>query len=111
MEDQFVPYLKPQEYGNHVGVRWFTVTNEKNEGFIISGKSELEISATAYTAEELEAAPYAYQLPKSEKTLVRVNLAQTGIGGDDSWGQETHPEFRLPGTHPYNYSFIIDKIN
>ena len=87
------------------------VTNQKGEGIKITGLPLLELSALAYTSDELEQADYAYKLPDSNKTVVKINHAQTGVGGDDSWGQETHPEFRLPANKPYHYSFLLSILD
>lgn len=102
---QFVPYLRPQEHGNHVGTKWLEITDEDSNGLKIQGHSVFEFNASEYAFEELEEVDYAYKLDDSDKTVLRINLVQTGVGGDDSWGQEIHPEFRLPGTHPYTFSF------
>ncbi|GAA0365919.1 glycoside hydrolase family 2 TIM barrel-domain containing protein [Alkalibacterium iburiense] len=110
VSEQFIPYLRPQEHGNHVGTKWLEIKNENNIGLKVSGHGDLEFNASEFTFEELEAVDYAYKLSESDKTILRINLAQTGVGGDDSWGQETHPEFRLPGTHPYTFAFSLRMI-
>ncbi|GAA0365214.1 glycoside hydrolase family 2 TIM barrel-domain containing protein [Alkalibacterium iburiense] len=110
VEDQFVPYLRPQEHGNHVGTRWVTVSN-KEKGLKVTGHPQVEFNASAYTFEELESVDYAYKLPESNQTVLRINLAQMGVGGNDSWSQETQPEFLLHATRSYQYAFTIDIVN
>ncbi|MGO1919679.1 MAG: glycoside hydrolase family 2 TIM barrel-domain containing protein, partial [Alkalibacterium gilvum] len=111
VEKQFVPYLRPQEHGNHIDVFWMRLKNNQNIGLKIIGRETFEFNASLYTHEELEASDYAYKLPDSDKVALRINAVQMGVGGDDSWSQETHPEFRLPATHPYSFAFDIDLIS
>lgn len=109
VEEEFVKYLKPQEHGNHVGTRWVEITDGTN-GLKVTGEPQVEFNASAFSYEELEEAAYAYHLPESDKTVLRINLAQMGVGGNDSWSQETQAEFRLPATHAYNYSFTLNLL-
>lgn len=110
VEDQYTPYLKPQECGNKTGVRWAAVTNEEGVGLKISGLPTIEFNALPFTPFELEEHSHSYKLPKSTKTVIRVNYRQMGVGGDDSWGQKTHPEFTLYANQAYAYSFIITPV-
>ncbi|MGP6146444.1 glycoside hydrolase family 2 TIM barrel-domain containing protein [Jeotgalibaca sp. A122] len=108
--EQFVSYLKPQETGNHIDTRWVELTDTTGTGLKVSGQPLVEFNALPYSYEEMEPADYAYQLPESNRTVLRINHLQMGIGGNDSWSQDTLPEFRLPGTHGYSYSFKIETI-
>ena len=95
VEDNMAKYLVPQECGNKVGVRWATVTNRKGRGMMFSG-DKMEFSALPYTPHELENAMHPYELPQVHYTVVRVAKQQMGVGGDDSWGAQTHPEYLIP---------------
>lgn len=110
VEDQYVSYLKPQENGNHVGVRNATIFNKNHYGISISGLPTVELSVLPYLADELENATHRYKLNESDKTVVRVNLAQMGVGGDDSWGKRTHPEFCLPANRQYDFVFDLQLL-
>lgn len=94
VSDNLAPYPLPQETGNHVGVRWATLTDKKGRGLKFFGE-ELSFSALPYTPHELENAAHHYELPPVHYTVVRVAEMQMGVGGDDSWGAETHPEYLL----------------
>ncbi|WP_139903692.1 glycoside hydrolase family 2 TIM barrel-domain containing protein [Clostridium thermarum] len=107
---QMVPYLKPQECGNKTEVRWAQVTDEKGRGIRVIGHPQLEINVLPYTPEELEGVDHHYKLPVSDKTVIRVNYKQMGVGGDDSWGARTHSEFTLPANRVYEYSYSIKPI-
>ncbi|WP_199616106.1 beta-galactosidase small subunit [Paenibacillus alkalitolerans] len=106
--EQFVPYLKPQECGNKTEVRWAEITDSDGDGLLIRGCSTVEVNVLPYTPSELEAHDHAYKLPPSDKTVVRVNCRQMGVGGDDSWHAKTHPEFTLYADRTYEYSYIME---
>lgn len=110
VSEQYVPYLKPQENGNHVGVRKAMIFNKNRHGIALNGLPTVELNVLPYLSEELEEATYGYKLNETDKTVVRVNLAQTGIGGDDSWGKRTHPEFCLPANRQYNFVFNLQLL-
>ena len=88
-------YLVPQECGNRCGVRWIRVTDRRGRGMEFFG-DELSVNVLPYTPHELENADHPFELPAVHHTVVRVALQQMGIGGDDSWGAKTHPEYLLP---------------
>ncbi|MBD0383523.1 DUF4981 domain-containing protein [Paenibacillus sp. WST5] len=110
VEEQFVPYLRPQECGNKTDVRWATLTDANGRGLRISGLPAVELNVLPYLPAELEAHDHPYKLPPSDKVAVRVNYKQMGVGGDDSWGARTHPEFTLFANRSYTYSFAFKGI-
>jgi len=110
VSEQYVPYLKPQECGNKVGVRSAQVTNEAEVGLSIKGSPTFELNVLPYTVAELELASHSYKLPKTDHTVVRINLAQMGVGGDDSWGQRTHSDFTLFANQNYHFSFSFTGV-
>ncbi|PHV71835.1 beta-galactosidase [Sporanaerobium hydrogeniformans] len=108
--DNLTPYVIPQECGNHVGVRYAKVTNEEGEGLLISG-IDLSFNALPYTPHELENAEHIYELPPIHYTVIRVAKMQMGVGGDDSWGALTHPEFLLPEGKALHLEFMLKGID
>ena len=102
--DNMAKYLVPQECGNKVGVRYAKVTDDSGRGLLFSG-DELSFSALPYTPHELENAAHPYELPQVHYTVVRVALAQMGVGGDDSWGAWVHPEYHIDVTKPLEFTF------
>ena len=94
VKDNMAEYLVPQECGNKCGVRWAGVTDDKGRGMMFEG-DEMSFSALPYTPHELENAMHDYELPPVHYTVVRAALKQMGVGGDDSWGAKTHPEYLL----------------
>ena len=116
---EFVPYLRPQESGNHCDVRWLSLGQTLNKTTAIASNSisafsfqlsaltsPFEFSCLPWSSAEIEAADHVYKLPPSNKTVVRLGL-QRGVGGDDSWGAPVHPEFSLPADQSYTINFRI----
>ncbi|RRD30790.1 glycoside hydrolase family 2 TIM barrel-domain containing protein [Actinomyces bowdenii] len=106
--EQLTAYLKPQESGNRTGVRWAEVRGRRGLGlrFECEPGAPMELSALPWTPYEVENAAHAFELPPSERTVIRPALMRRGVAGDDSWGARPHPEFRLPaGRLELRYSF------
>ena len=64
-------------------------------------------SALPHTPHDVENAAQPYYLPEIHHTIVRAASAQMGVGGDDSWGSFTHPEYLLDvdGKMEFSFSF------
>ncbi len=107
--DNFARYLVPQECGNHLGVRWLKLTDRRGRGVEFFG-DDLSINVLPWTPHELENADHAYELPPVHYSVVRVALQQMGVGGDDSWGAKTHPEYLLPAGQDLSFSFFFRGI-
>ena len=102
--DNMVPYLRPQECGNKMGVYRASVTDMRGRGLEFRGEA-VNFSALPYTPHEIENAGHHYELPPVHHTVVRVAAAQMGIAGDDTWGALTHPEFLLPSDEELKLEF------
>lgn len=107
--DNMAKYLVPQECGNKVGVRYVRLVDAKGRGMMFEG-DELSFSALPYTPHELENAAHVYELPQVHHTIVRVALAQMGVGGDDSWGSLVHPEYHIDVMKPLEFTFRFKGI-
>jgi len=107
--DNVAAYLVPQESGNKVDVRYAKLTDNMGRGIIFEG-DRIEFSALPYTPHELENAMHHYELPPVHYSVVRVNLMQMGIAGDNTWGARTHDEYLLPANQPLNLSFSFKGI-
>jgi beta-galactosidase len=110
--DQLTPYLRPQEAGNHTGVRWAEITDRSGWGLRVSAPvdSPMEFSAMPWTPFEIENARHHHDLPPVERTILRPALMRRGVGGDQSWGAMTHPEYRLPVGQKLEFTFTLQGI-
>lgn len=113
--DQFYPYIRPQETGNKTDVRWLKLTNDEGLGIWIEGVQPLSVSALHYRSEDLDPGltkkgqRHIDINPRSE-VFLNIDLAQRGLGGDDSWGRLPHSPYRLQDKF-YSYSYIIKPVS
>jgi beta-galactosidase len=96
VEEQFVPYILPQENGNKTAVRRMTLKGEEGE-FTFRGLFEFSLSH--YGSEELENSFHTNELVPREETVVTIDLKQKGVG-TNSCGPDTLDQYRVyPGTY------------
>jgi len=111
--DNMAAYLVPQECGNKEEVRYAEVTDRKGRGMRFEMTKEngpMCFSALPYTPHELENAMHEYELPEVHYTVIRAAKEQMGIGGDDSWGAKTHPEYLIDVSEKKVFSFVFKGI-
>jgi beta-galactosidase len=109
--DFYFPYDRPQETGTRADVRWMAVTNAAGEGLLAVGEPLLEASAMNVLQDDLDEGlhkvnRHPYMVPRRPFTEVRLDWHQMGVGGDNSWGAFTHPEYRLP-VRAYEWSLRL----
>ena len=113
VKDNMAAYIVPQECGAKTGVRYAKVTDRKGRGMFFEmdpNCGPMMFSALPYTPHELENARHPYELPEVHYTVVRAALGQMGVGGDDSWGSPTHPEYLLKADKKMEFSFSFRGI-
>jgi beta-galactosidase len=124
VKDQYWAYIRPQENGNKTDVRWVSFINKDGNGLLSIGLPLLSINAHHNIMEDFESPVRTigrvydgkevvnrHISDVKERNLVSVNLdfKQMGVGGDNSWGALTHPEYTLKD-RAYNYSFRLKLI-
>ena len=95
------PYVKPQDNANRTDVRWVEFADEAGQGLRIVADAPLNVSARPYTDSTLAAARHTYDLRRAGATTVHLDAAIHGVGGDDSWGLPTHPQYTVPANEPH----------
>ena len=91
---EYVPYLKPQEHGNHTHVKYLKVWDEeKNKGLHLVAAAEMECQVLHYTAEELTIKKHRHELVEKD-TNVRLDYRVSGIGSA-SCGPKLMEKYRL----------------
>ncbi len=113
--EQYHPYIRPQENGNKTENRWLTLTNSAGVGLKIIGQPLFDFSAQKFTTDDFDLGgfekPFKHTcdlVPKDFITL-HVDFGQMGVGGDDSWGAQTHDEYKL-FPKPYSLRFVLQPI-
>ena len=103
-DEQFYPYIRPQENGLKSDVRWWNQTTAQGKGMRIEAVEPFSVSALHYAIEDLdEPKPakgqrHSAQVPKSKYTHLCIDGAHTGVGGANSWSNWglALPKYRVP---------------
>ena len=103
--EQYVPYILPQECGNHVAARWFALHNGEM-GLLFVGAPHLAFSALHCRAEELEQARHTHEWKPSPETWICLDLRQRGLG-TLSCGPDTLEPYKIrPGRHTLRFHLL-----
>ena len=116
VSDEYYPYVRPQESGNHTDVRWFSVTDGKR-GLQFSSNAPIECSALPYLVEDLDAGAFkdhrwgqhSGDLVERPLTQVHIQQKQMGMGCVNSWGARPLPAYMIPVSN-YDFTFVIKPI-
>ena len=100
-------YIHPQDNGCRTDVRWFKISNGQKT-LRIDGLQPLCIRAWDYGEEDLEAAKHPHEIHRGRFVNLNIDLNVHGVGGIDTWGQRTLPQYTIDGNKPYSYSFILE---
>ncbi|MDR2026663.1 MAG: DUF4981 domain-containing protein [Prevotellaceae bacterium] len=114
VDEQYFPYVRPQESGNKTDVRWLTLTDAKGQGIKITGNIPLEFSALPYALEDLDPEKernqyHSGELNKRKEIYLNVDFRQMGVAGADSWGSLPLEQYRIK-YDSYNYKYIIEPV-
>ena len=80
VDEQFVPYVFPEENGNKTDVRWATLTNADGIGLHASADRLLEVSAHHFTPEDLTTARHPHELVRRPEVVLQLDYGQSGLG-------------------------------
>jgi beta-galactosidase len=104
-------YIRPQDNGNRCDIRWFEIgpqTSAVGPRLRIDGFQPLCIRAWDYGEEDLDAAPrHPQDIQRGRFVNLNIDLNIHGVGGVDTWGQRTLPQYTIDGNQPYHYTFIL----
>ena len=116
VSEQYYPYVRPQESGNHTDVRWFVVTDGKR-GLKFESNGPMECSALPYLVEDLDAGRFkdhqwgqhSGDLVERPLTQVHIQQRQMGLGCINSWGAWPEKQYLLP-LQSYDFTFSITPV-
>ena len=104
VKDEYYPYVRPQESGNHTDIRYFSIFNPTTgKGITFEGYAPMECSTIPYLVEDLDAGiekEHAWGQHSGdlvEKGLVQLHIQQRqfGLGCIDSWGSSPMEKYRM----------------
>ena len=104
--DLHFPYVMAQENGNHTDVRWLELVDARGRGLRFSAEGPLDFTAHDYTDAALLASKTSQVIERDGRVTLSLDLAQMGLGGDDSWSPRVHPEYQLTAGE-YGFAFRI----
>lgn len=113
ISDQYHPYVRPQEGGNKIDVRWAKLYRKDGSGLKIEmADTLLNVNAIPYSINQLYPGPEKTQTHSGELTPDKyvhldVDLIQSGLGGINSWGALPLEKYRLHyKSYKYGYKLI-----
>ena len=81
LEEQYTPYPRPQDGGNHEEVTDLRLTDHRGHGIRISAiDTPFSFSALPYTAEDLAGATHDCELVPRKQVVVSIDAAVLGLG-------------------------------
>ena len=100
-DEQFYPYIRPQETGTKGDIRWWNQTNHDGFGIKVTADKPFYASALHYDISMLDEGDQKHQrhpsqLTKSAYTVLTLDSEHCGVGGIDSWGARPLEQYRLP---------------
>lgn len=109
-------YIRPQDNSNRCDIRWFELSSATMpvgspmvRTLRIKGLQPLCIRAWDYGEEDLDAAPrHPQDIQRGRFINLNIDLNIHGVGGVDTWGQRTLPQYTIDGNTPYHYAFILE---
>ena len=93
VEQEYEPYIMPQEFGNHLNTTYLKLSDADSEICFLADVG-FEFSALPYKIEELDSAKHTFELPKPDSTEVLLCCKNRGIGSG-SCGPDLNDRYRI----------------
>ncbi len=108
VKDEFVSYSIPQECGNHEQTRFVNLDIDDEHCLLIEALDKpFSFKYLENDEFEIDNANHIDELPVSRKNHLTIYAAMRGIGGDDSWGANVHPQYELSGEKEHSLKFRL----
>ena len=98
-------YIHPQDNGNRCDIRWFDLSSASKHIRVV-GLQPLCIRTWDYGEEDLNVG-HAYEMTRGRFVNLNIDLDIHGVGGADTWGRRTLPQYTIDGTKPHHYGFVL----
>lgn len=111
-DNQYFPYIRPQESGTKSDIRWWKQTDATGLGLQVKSCTPFYASAIHFDTEELDDGDdkeqrHSFDLKKSKYTNLFLDSAHMGVGGENSWGAWPLEKYRV---HYGNKTFTFTLI-
>jgi beta-galactosidase/beta-glucuronidase len=101
--EQFMPYLKPQEHGNHTETRWVRLTDERGAGLLVVAEKPMDFSAHHYSAQDLTQATHTHDLAWRQEVILNLDARQGGLGNGSCGPGVLSQYMLLPGEFAFRF--------
>ena len=111
-DNQYFPYIRPQESGTKSDIRWWKQTDATGLGLQVKSCTSFYASALHFDTEELDDGDekeqrHSFDLKKSKYTNLFLDAAHMGVGGENSWGAWPLEKYRVHyGNKTFNFVLI-----
>ena len=111
----FHPYPRSQESGYRTDVRWMAMQNDYGLGMIVLADKPISTGVLHFDMKKLDFDRHAAEnnhggsMVNDDLIWWNIDYKQMGVGGDNSWGAQTHAEYMLP-YRDYKYSFTLRPV-
>ena len=111
-DNQYFPYIRPQESGTKSDIRWWKQTDATGLGLQVKSCAPFYASALHFDTEELDDGDekeqrHSFDLKKSKFTNLFLDAAHMGVGGENSWGAWPLEKYRIHyGNKTFNFVLI-----
>ena len=111
-DNQYFPYIRPQESGTKSDIRWWKQTDATGLGLQVKSCAPFYASALHFDTEELDDGDekeqrHSFDLKKSKFTNLFLDAAHMGVGGENSWGAWPLEKYRVHyGNKAFNFVLI-----
>lgn len=114
VDEQYYPYIRPQETGNKSDIRWWRLTDLDGRGVEVIAPVPFNATALHYTMDQLDDGVrkdqrHAADISPADLTTFNIDLRQMGLGCIDTWGAWPEAEHCLPYAD-YTFDFVIKPI-
>lgn len=110
-DNQYYPYIRPQESGTKGDMRWWNQTDASGFGFKVKSCKPFYASAIHFDTEELDDGDdkdqrHSFNLKKSKFTNLFLDAEHSGVAGENSWGAWPLEKYRLHYGDK-NFTFVL----
>lgn len=114
VDEQFYPYIRPQETGTKTDIRWWKQLDLSGRGLMFVSEAPFSASALHYTIESLDEGweknqGHSQEVEKSDLTNLLIDKCQMGLACIDSWAALPEPQYMIP-YKDYEFTFMMIPI-
>ena len=107
LSDFETEYIHPQDNGNRCDVRWLSLSSP-TATVRIDGCQPLCVSAWDYGEEDLGPL-HPHEVVRGRFVNVSISLNVHGVGGTDTWGKRTLPQYTIDANQPLHFGFVLSR--